>query len=64
LNDYSSGRMKQKRFWATKICTHFNRIRLPSYTKGRNRLYGVGHIKEQHSDDLGPTGVGKTYLIK
>ena len=48
---------------ATKICTHFNRIKFTKSTKGRDRYEEVGHIKNNILM-VGPTGVGKTYLIK
>ncbi len=47
---------------ATKICTHFNRIK---HTKksARKKTTGVGMIKNNVLM-VGPTGVGKTYIIK
>ena len=47
---------------ATKVCTHFNRIK---HTKksGRKKTTGVGMIKNNVLM-VGPTGVGKTYIIK
>ncbi|MCP4681041.1 MAG: AAA domain-containing protein [Desulfobacterales bacterium] len=47
---------------STKICTHFNRIK---HTKqgGGNKSSGVGMIKNNVLM-IGPTGVGKTYIIK
>ena len=47
---------------ATKVCTHFNRIK---HTKksGRKKTTGVGMIKNNILM-VGPTGVGKTYIIK
>jgi len=52
-----------KEILATKICTHFNRIR---YFQERGELEereGIGRIKN-NIILIGPTGVGKTYLIK
>jgi len=47
---------------ATKVCTHFNRIK---HTKksARKKTTGVGMIKNNVLM-VGPTGVGKTYIIK
>ena len=53
---------------ATKICTHFNRIK---FNRGKNaktgaggkRGVGVGMIKNNVLL-IGPTGVGKTYIVK
>src|SRR5512136_1892731 len=63
LNDYIIRQENAKEVLATKICTHFNRIKFTELTKGRNRYEGVGHIKNNILM-IGPTGVGKTYLIK
>jgi endopeptidase Clp ATP-binding regulatory subunit ClpX len=63
LNDYIIRQEEAKGILATKICTHFNRIKFTELTKGRNRYEGVGHIKNNILM-IGPTGVGKTYLIK
>jgi endopeptidase Clp ATP-binding regulatory subunit ClpX len=63
LNDYIIRQEDAKEILATKICTHFNRIKFTEMTKGRNRYEGVGHIKNNILM-IGPTGVGKTYLIK
>ncbi len=63
LNDYIIRQEGAKEILATKICTHFNRIKFTEMTKGKNRYEGVGHIKNNILM-IGPTGVGKTYLIK
>ena len=63
LNDYIIRQKEAKEILATKICTHFNRIKFTEMTKGHNRYEGVGHIKNNILM-IGPTGVGKTYLIK
>jgi endopeptidase Clp ATP-binding regulatory subunit ClpX len=63
LNDYIIRQEEAKEILATKICTHFNRIKFTEMTQGRNRYEGVGHIKNNILM-IGPTGVGKTYLIK
>jgi endopeptidase Clp ATP-binding regulatory subunit ClpX len=48
-----------KEILATKICTHFHRVRLAT---GQDDLH-VGHIKN-NIILIGPTGVGKTYLVR
>ena len=63
LNDYIIRQGDAKEILATKICTHFNRIKFTELTKGRTRYEGVGHIKSNILM-IGPTGVGKTYMIK
>jgi ATP-dependent Clp protease ATP-binding subunit ClpX len=63
LNDYIIRQDEAKEILATKVCTHFNRINFTELTRGRNRYDGVGHIKNNILM-IGPTGVGKTYLIK
>jgi len=63
LNDYIIRQDEAKEILATKICTHFNRIKFTEMTQGRNRYEGVGQIKNNILM-IGPTGVGKTYLIK
>jgi ATP-dependent Clp protease ATP-binding subunit ClpX len=50
---------KAKAILATKICTHFNRIKHARAIEDGM----VGHIKNNVLM-IGPTGVGKTYLIK
>ena len=52
-----------KAILATKICTHFNRIKRAH--EGHEDLSSlmVGHIKNNVLM-IGPTGVGKTYMIK
>ena len=54
---------RAKAVLATKICTHFNRIRHLKRHAGKNRTVGVGMIKNNVLM-IGPTGVGKTYVIK
>jgi ATP-dependent Clp protease ATP-binding subunit ClpX len=63
LDDYIIRQEGAKEILSTKICTHFNRIKFTELTKGRNRYDGVGLIKNNILM-VGPTGVGKTYLIK
>ncbi|NNG07037.1 MAG: AAA domain-containing protein [Desulfobacteraceae bacterium] len=48
---------------ATKICTHFNRISYLKKNSDRKKTLGVGMIKNNVLM-IGPTGVGKTYVIK
>jgi len=50
-----------KKIIATKICTHFNRIKHQHRWNTNNRV--VGAIKNNILM-LGPTGVGKTYMIR
>ncbi|MCX5899758.1 MAG: AAA family ATPase [Proteobacteria bacterium] len=57
LNDYAIGQDSAKEILATKICTHFNRI------SRRDRSPGIGNVKNNILM-IGPTGVGKTFLIK
>ncbi len=61
LDEYVVKQDRSKAVLATKICTHFNRIRREQ-EKGRcNRRPGMikGNVLL-----IGPTGVGKTYLLK
>jgi len=60
------GRVKE--VLATKVCTHFNRIKFNAQKNSgslsrENRGSGVGMIKNNVLL-IGPTGVGKTYVIK
>jgi len=48
---------------ATKICTHFNRIKHTKQDAGKRKTVSVGMIKNNVLM-IGPTGVGKTYIIK
>ncbi len=57
LDEYVIRQDDAKEILATKICTHFNRIRL------QEEQEPVGNIKN-NIILIGPTGVGKTYLIK
>jgi endopeptidase Clp ATP-binding regulatory subunit ClpX len=57
LDEYVIKQEKAKEILATKICTHFNRI------KYQDRSSSVGNIKN-NIIMIGPTGVGKTFLIK
>ena len=62
LNEYVIKQDTAKSILATKVCTHFNRIRYLQ-DKGRQPDPGVGSIKN-NIILIGPTGVGKTYLVK
>ncbi|MEJ2717846.1 MAG: AAA family ATPase, partial [Deltaproteobacteria bacterium] len=52
-----------KEILSTKICTHFNRIRYFQEKGTGDDAEGIGRIKN-NIILIGPTGVGKTYLIK
>ncbi len=62
LHEYVIKQDLAKSILATKVCTHFNRIR-HSLELGRDPEPGVGSIKN-NIILIGPTGVGKTYLVK
>lgn len=63
LDEYVVKQKEAKEILATKICTHFNRIRLLE-DNNKAEAYGIiGNIKN-NIIMIGPTGVGKTYLIK
>ncbi len=62
LDEYVIKQETAKSILATKICTHFNRIR-HSQEQGREPEPAVGAIKN-NIILIGPTGVGKTYLVK
>jgi len=63
LNGYVVKQDQAKGVLATKICTHFNRIKSPGKRYKKENPSFVGMIKNNILM-LGPTGVGKTYLIK
>ncbi|HET98650.1 MAG TPA: AAA family ATPase [Desulfurivibrio alkaliphilus] len=65
LDQYVVGQSEAKAVLATKICTHFNRISRSLNRPGAARDDGrnVGRIKNNVLL-IGPTGVGKTFLIK
>lgn len=52
-----------KEILATKTCTHFNRIRYFLEKGEKDQPEGIGRIKS-NVILIGPTGVGKTYLVK
>ncbi|MEE2657072.1 MAG: AAA family ATPase [Candidatus Latescibacterota bacterium] len=59
LDHYVVGQNQAKAILATKICTHFNRLSLPD----DDEEDAVGRIKNNVLM-IGPTGVGKTFLIR
>ncbi|HCX89530.1 MAG: ATPase [Deltaproteobacteria bacterium CG12_big_fil_rev_8_21_14_0_65_43_10] len=63
LDEYVVKQKEAKEILATKICTHFNRIRLLEDNNKAERYGIIGNIKN-NIIMIGPTGVGKTYLIK
>nr|HID59990.1 AAA family ATPase [Desulfobacterales bacterium] len=62
LNQYVIKQNDAKAVLATKICTHFNRIKWLQDSKDEGDKM-VGTIKNNILM-IGPTGVGKTYMIK
>jgi ATP-dependent Clp protease ATP-binding subunit ClpX len=62
LDQYIVKQDDAKDILATKVCTHFNRIKRAE-TSGDDISDMVGHIKNNILM-FGPTGVGKTYIIK
>lgn len=62
LDQYIIKQDHAKAVLATKICTHFNRIKhLQGSTESAFEM--VGNIKSNVLM-IGPTGVGKTYMVK
>ncbi len=62
LNQYIIRQDTAKQILATKVCTHFNRIRYQQKGASSGREI-TGGIKNNVLM-IGPTGVGKTYMIK
>jgi len=62
LDQYVVKQEAAKAILATKICTHFNRIKYWLRHR-RNTLNRVNYIKNNILM-IGPTGVGKTFMIK
>lgn len=62
LDQYVIRQETAKQILATKICTHFNRIRYQRRDNNRQEET-TGGIKNNVLM-IGPTGVGKTYMIK
>jgi len=61
LNQFVVGQEETIEVIATKVCTHFNRMKLEKTLSEDEQL--VGNIKSNMLL-VGPTGVGKTYIIK
>jgi ATP-dependent Clp protease ATP-binding subunit ClpX len=62
LDQYVVRQERAKSVLATKICTHFNRIRHEETRQNKGSKI-TGNIKSNILM-LGPTGIGKTYLIR
>lgn len=62
LDEYLVKQEEAKEVLATKICTHFNRIKMFAHRKNKQHE-AVGEIKN-NIIMIGPTGVGKTFLVK
>ena len=63
LDEYMVRQDEAKQVLATKICTHFNRIKRFELNRKKKRPDTIGEIKN-NIIMIGPTGVGKTFLIK
>lgn len=63
LDQYVVKQDDAKAILATKICTHYNRIKFQKRVDRGKPNQTVGRIKN-NIILIGPTGVGKTYLIK
>jgi ATP-dependent Clp protease ATP-binding subunit ClpX len=63
LDSFIVKQSEAKSVLATKMCTHFNRIKYLKQQEGKKKAVGVGMIKNNVLM-IGPTGVGKTYMIK
>lgn len=63
LDQYLVCQDEAKAVLATKVCTHFNRAKLLAKTISKDPADGVGLIKNNILM-IGPTGVGKTYMVK
>ena len=61
LNRYIVGQESTVEVIATKVCTHFNRMKIEKNIPDEQRI--IGNIKSNMLL-IGPTGVGKTYIIK
>ncbi len=59
LNQFVIGQYEAKKTLSIAICDHYNHIR-----KERENRSTVSHYYKQNVLMLGPTGVGKTYLVK
>ncbi|MGA1843947.1 MAG: AAA family ATPase [bacterium] len=63
LDEYMVKQEDAKEVLATKVCTHFNRIKKFELNRRNCRHENQGEIKN-NIIMIGPTGVGKTYLVK
>jgi len=63
LQEYVIKQDEAKAILATKVCTHFNRIKHELKGKTIHDPTVVGRIKN-NIIMIGPTGVGKTYMVK
>jgi ATP-dependent Clp protease ATP-binding subunit ClpX len=63
LDSFVVKQQQAKAVLATKVCTHFNRIRHLKKASGKRKSVGAGMIKNNVLM-VGPTGVGKTYIVK
>ena len=63
LDEYLVKQDEAKEVLATKVCTHFNRIKAFELQNKNKRHENVGEIKN-NIIMIGPTGVGKTFLVK
>ena len=63
LDHYIIKQDQAKAVLSTKICTHFNRIKRFQAGEDNDTLEMVGQIKNNVLM-IGPTGVGKTYMVK
>ncbi len=61
LNRYVIGQESTVEVIATKVCTHFNRMKIEKTIPEDQKI--LGNIKSNMLL-IGPTGVGKTYIIK
>jgi ATP-dependent Clp protease ATP-binding subunit ClpX len=63
LDSFVVKQNQAKAVLATKVCTHFNRIKHFNRQSNKKKSAGVGMIKNNVLM-IGPTGVGKTYIVK
>jgi len=63
LDEYLVKQDDAKEVLATKVCTHFNRIKMFEMSRKYKQQESVGEIKN-NIIMIGPTGVGKTFLVK
>jgi endopeptidase Clp ATP-binding regulatory subunit ClpX len=61
LNQYVVGQEDAIEVIATKVCTHFNRMKIERLIPEDQKI--IGNIKSNILM-IGPTGVGKTYIVK